>query len=1156
MSPVAQAVLDQLDDTRQRWWLFSLLCNILLAGCSSLAMIVAFIMADVLLLLPQKILGALLVVWLAATVSLLLVTVLRILRYQRGLEAAARRVELSFPEVGSDLINLIQLVHSAEPDTSGFHEAAITDAAHRMEGVRFSAAAGRHTAWQRWRLGLQTPHDLAIFTALAAVVVGLSVSLGMAFPTWASSMDRLFKPWTFVPQVGAVKIVEVAPGNAELLVGSRLEVTARVDVPEEMRAPRGKFYFQVDGENAENERELAIGNDPRLFRYTIPTVTRSLRYRLQIGDSQSDIYRVTASELPTITSVRVTYEYPSYLGMPERQVQQQQADLEGPQYAIAHLQVASAAALSRGHAQIKDRQIPGEVGRDGKTLTLSIPLVETTNYTLHLYNTSRQTDSAPRVNCIRVAVDAPPTVQLLKPLRESSCPPGEEVSLAMRAADDHGLGAARFEWKPSAPEAADAKNGSGDIAAVRKWDSLQNAAAMTLAHSWKLEGSQFTPGKELMVRAVVSDARQLSRTGLELKPQEAVSEWHRIRIADPQQIAAQSLEQIDGINAKLREILKLQVLARVSAAEAARQEDSTAVAKSGQDIRQRQVQIQTRTAEISRAGKAAKEIDRADLRQSLAKLANGEMLKAVQQADALARLKHTGELPQTAPPLMETQDAIIEALRALLDEARQAANEALAEMKDRPGGDLPKDVQEKLMKLSEKLQEFLHQQKKVVEASENLAKKPVDDFTDEDEKQLADLAAIEDSWSQFMGETHSDFSKLPEQDFANASIAKELVEVQTELKMAEGALTKKTADIAVPLEQLGVEMAEEMLTNIEKWLPDTPDRERWSQEESLADDMKEAPMAELPGELEDIVGELMEEEEDLFDEMEDVSSSMADSIDKGAGWDAMDGPISNMSARGVTGNRLPNSSEIGGRSGEGRQGKSSGEFVSDTAVGKGGRKTPTRLSSDAYQKGQVKDVSKDPTGGATGGGKESGAGGEGLEGPVPPQKQRELDRMAQRQADLRNRAEAVDVKFQVMNYHHTDLQKMIEMMAAVEQDLKSGRYQSAMRRRQVLLDGLGNVKTYAEGEFEVRKDETSNLPGDIQKELLGSMSEASPAGWEELNRKYFQRLSASDAASAPSTTPSAERPPAEGNAAEKPTSDKPAAEMPAAEKQPGGGVKP
>ena len=103
----------------------------------------------------------------------------------------------------------------------------------------------------------------------------------------------------------------------------------------------------------------------------------------------------------------------------------------------------------------------------------------------------------------------------------------------------------------------------------------------------------------------------------------------------------------------------------------------------------------------------------------------------------------------------------------------------------------------------------------------------------------------------------------------------------------------------MPLEQLGYERAEELKTNIEKWLPDTPDREKWSQEESLTDKDKEAPMAELPGELEDMVGELMEQEEDLIDEAEDVSSSAADSLDKGAGWDAMDGPISdNERARG------------------------------------------------------------------------------------------------------------------------------------------------------------------------------------------------------------------------------------------------------------------
>jgi hypothetical protein len=45
------------------------------------------------------------------------------------------------------------------------------------------------------------------------------------------------------------------------------------------------------------------------------------------------------------------------------------------------------------------------------------------------------------------------------------------------------------------------------------------------------------------------------------------------------------------------------------------------------------------------------------------------------------------------------------------------------------------------------------------------------------------------------------------------------------------------------------------------------------------------------------------------------------------------------------------------------------------------------------------------------------------------------------------------------------------------------------------------------GELVIRQDQTANLPTEIQKEILGSMKEDSPEGWDELNRRYFERLS-------------------------------------------------
>ena len=161
-------------------------------------------------------------------------------------------------------------------------------------------------------------------------------------------------------------------------------------------------------------------------------------------------------------------------------------------------------------------------------------------------------------------------------------------------------------------------------------------------------------------------------------------------------------------------------------------------------------------------------------------------------------------------------------------------------------------------------------------------------------------------------------------------------------------------------------------------------------------------------------------------------------------------------------------------------------------------------------KGQIKDHSRQSAGGATGGGKESGKGGEGLEGPVRRSPgPRTAERLAGKQAALRNKAEGIDLQFQVTNVHRTDLEKMIEIMSQVERDLRAGRYQSALRQRQVLAEGLGNVKQYLEGELEVRQDATPNLPTDVQKKILGSMHDPSPSGWEELNRRYFERLAGS-----------------------------------------------
>lgn len=1115
MSPQAEVVIARLERARRRWWGSSLAAGFALTAAASVAALTLFALLDALFHFSQRGLGILFAFWATFTALLAAAWVARAVRCRRGLAATARRVEMGFPELGSHLINLVQFGSRNGVADDPFRLAALQEAAEAAGAVPIEQAAARETRRRRFALGIQTPRDVAEATTVLAAVGLLAFLFGALIPSMPSAARRLMRPWTFVPTVGSVRIVKVAPGDTEVLIGSGLEVAAQVDANGK-KAPEASLIIRPKGGGPETAVRMIPDASGHSFVAALPQVIGPLEYRLQVGDTQTRRYAVNVYERPVVTGVEVAFEYPPYLGLPRETRKQSHPDLEAPQYTRVALKVTPSSPIASGYLDVEGKRVEAQVAGNGTALLASLDLKGPAAYTIHLVTSTGHVDPEPRVNRIQVIPDAPPTVQLAEPGRETTVAAGARVPVVVRASDDHGLSLVRVETRvvEAAEGGSPGQGGTEPVTAIA-WERFADPQAAVLLHQLPVDPAKVKAGQVLQVRAVARDRRVMDVPGLKLGPQETASAWCSIRVVAPEAKASADLARLDSLRAGVARILTEQIRARVLTIGLPKLPTRDGQAQLATTIAAGQVAIQKESVALVESVGPTYDEGALTVKKVVNKLAYGEMLQAVRQAETLGKAEALAHVETPLAELMATQDRVIDVLKRLLNELRQETTDLLADMKKRPGTELPPDVKDRLRALKDKLEEFLKAQKKVIDATEQLAKKPVDDFTEKDKQLLKELAASEDDWSRFMAETHSDLSKLPEQDFANPSALQELVEVQTELKMAKDALTKKTADIAVPLEQLGAEMAKEMTTNIEKWLPDTPDRERWSQEEPLTDDMKEAPMAELPKELEDIVGELMEGEEDLFDEMEDVSSSWADSLDKGAGWDAMDGPISNMSARGVTGNRLPNTSEISGRSGEGRSGKATGEFVSDTAVGKGGRKTPSRLTADAFVKGQVKDVSKDPVGGATGGGKESGQGGEGLQGPVRQQQAaREMARLASKQASLRNRAESVDLKFQVLRFHHTDLKSLIGQMGAVETDLKAGLYRNALRRRDVVLEGLGQVKMYVKGEFVIRQDKTANLPTEIQKEILGSMKEASPEGWDELNRQYFERLTASKATTA------------------------------------------
>jgi hypothetical protein len=73
------------------------------------------------------------------------------------------------------------------------------------------------------------------------------------------------------------------------------------------------------------------------YGFTVPAVVKPLAYRLEIGDSQTPIYRVGVRKKPTIDKVEITLRYPAYLGRSPESFVRSDADLEAPQFTMAEL---------------------------------------------------------------------------------------------------------------------------------------------------------------------------------------------------------------------------------------------------------------------------------------------------------------------------------------------------------------------------------------------------------------------------------------------------------------------------------------------------------------------------------------------------------------------------------------------------------------------------------------------------------------------------------------------------------------------------------------------------------------------------------------------------------------------------------------------------
>ena len=210
----------------------------------------------------------------------------------------------------------------------------------------------------------------------------------------------------------------------------------------------------------------------------------------------------------------------------------------------------------------------------------------------------------------------------------------------------------------------------------------------------------------------------------------------------------------------------------------------------------------------------------------------------------LAR-SESGDAGHSAGRVRQAQSVIVRTLERLLADLAGAQRiEAKLGLEDEKADGT---LEEKPMKMAEKLEaaltKFADEQRKAIEQANNLPIKEVHDLTAEEKESFRALAAVEDDLAKFLEELVSDLSELPEQDFSQPSLREEVIEVMAEVELAEDALKLKNKLMAIAAEQVALELAEELMHDLPKWLSDVPDKLKWDLEKPTED--YDVPMAEL-----------------------------------------------------------------------------------------------------------------------------------------------------------------------------------------------------------------------------------------------------------------------------------------------------------------------
>ncbi len=241
------------------------------------------------------------------------------------------------------------------------------------------------------------------------------------------SAQRLLMPLAAIEPVTRVNIGDVLPGDAEVLSGRPLEVSARIDG----LASKDAASIQY-GPGLSMQAPLTVDSaDGR--HSAVLVVHQPTTYRIVAGDSVSPRFQIRTRDVPTVTVDQVEIEPPSYTRSPRRS--SSGGAIVGEENGIATVVASTNRPIQRANVEFNPRKVGGRilasagslemrVGEDGQAASASFALrlprngsgmVAIDSYRIRVWDGQGQENPDPIEYPVRIIPDLAPEISVVTP---------------------------------------------------------------------------------------------------------------------------------------------------------------------------------------------------------------------------------------------------------------------------------------------------------------------------------------------------------------------------------------------------------------------------------------------------------------------------------------------------------------------------------------------------------------------------------------------------------------------------------------------------------------------------------------------------------------------------------------------------------------------